>query len=472
MNAPLIWIGFPFAAGFILLGFYSRPRMVLAAGASIALGLAVLAWLLPVDDPVIFRNVAYRVAPSFLLLGRPITISNEMTGMLGLVYTALFLWFFGAPAARPGRFFVPCGLMAVSLLITALSITPLALAGIFLLLAILLCIPILTPPGVRPARGVLQFLAFQAIGVPFLLIAASMLTGFEAAPPGLDLVARPSILLGFGFAFLLALFPFHAWIPRLMEEVHPYAAGFVLVFLPGFLIVIGFQLIDRNVWLRDAPEVFALIRAIALPSVIASGFGIAFQRHLGRIFGFAAWLDASLLLLAVGTGPVEGPELFFPLFAVRCFSLLVWSFGLAALRARGFPLDFQGVQGAGRVDPWAGAAVLVGAFSMAGLPFLLGFIPRLRLLTGLSAAAPLAAFFVWLAALGMLVAALRSLAVLVTAPGVIQADRVTDENPAQMNARNLLIAVGCLLHLAAGLLPHWVGILAEQLPAAFEHLVR
>src|SRR4029453_5777203 len=103
------------------------------------------------------------------------------------------------------------------------------------LLAVLVLVPLLMPPGAGTSTGVLKFVAFQAVGVPFLIIAGTLMEGLESIPAGLALTLRPGIFLGLSFIFLLAVFPFHGWIPGLVEEYDPLPVGFVLVLLPGFI---------------------------------------------------------------------------------------------------------------------------------------------------------------------------------------------------------------------------------------------
>ena len=74
----------------------------------------------------------------------------------------------------------------------------------------------------RPGRGVVRFLIYQTLAMPFILLAGWLLAGVEASPGDLALTAQSAAMLGMGFAFLLAIFPLYNWVPLLIEETSPY----------------------------------------------------------------------------------------------------------------------------------------------------------------------------------------------------------------------------------------------------------
>jgi formate hydrogenlyase subunit 3/multisubunit Na+/H+ antiporter MnhD subunit len=325
---------------------------------------------------------------------------------------------------------------------------------------------------------VLKFVAFQAVGIPFLIVAGTLMEGLESIPAGLTLTLRPGILLGLSFIFLLAVFPFHGWIPGLTEDYDPFSVGFVLVLLPGFIGVLGLQLIDRYAFLRNAEAFFTLVRTVGILSVGAGSALVIVQRHAGRILGYSALIETGMMLLAIGAGAGASARLYFPLFAARSGAVLLWSAGLSGMQSRGIPSRLSEMTAALRSYPFACAAVLVGAFSTAGFPLFAGFPARFRLAAALAEIEPTAVFSVWLAMAAMSAATVRMFAAMARTPIPVPD---TEEEPAGpvMPVKvptppplRLLFVTGCLLLLLLGLLPGWIPWLAERMSLAFEHLVR
>jgi NADH:ubiquinone oxidoreductase subunit 2 (subunit N) len=103
-------------------------------------------------------------------------------------------------------------------------------------------------------------------------------------------------------------------------------------------------------------------------------------------------------------------------------------------------------------------------FSLAGFPILAGFPARLALWDGLARSSPLAAFAALLGAVGLLMAGLRTLAVVVMTP---------DREPIQFQesrGQQVLLALGGLALFLVGLFPVWVLPALVNLANMYSHL--
>ena len=477
MNAPLIWIVLPAALGLGLTAAANRrPRLTNTICLATTAILALLAAFFPADETIRVRSVTITLDSSLAILGRYLWIDIGLLRILAVLYGGAFIWFAFAQISSPGNFFAPLGMIAIALLAGSISVLPWNFAGIFFLMAVFVLVPVLSPPGTSPPNGVMTFLSFQIFGAMILLIAGASIEGLEPTPPGLEIVERPAIFLGLGAAFVLGLFPFHAWKIRLVEEIHPAAAGFVLVFLPSAAVLLLLQVVDRHVWLRNAEEAFTLFRWIGMLAVVVGGFFAAFQRNLSRVMGFTALVETGSLFLAIGSGPRTAVALMFPLLIARGLAFLPWSIGLSEIKNRMQSLDFDHVRGFARGNPVFVVAILLGSFSSAGLPLVAGFLPRLRILSTLAPSHPTAAVALWLGSIGLFVASVRSLAALAAPAETPQAESApapADSASALIvlaNLRYLLLAGLCLLVVLSGLLPGWIEKAAAVLPLAFDHL--
>jgi formate hydrogenlyase subunit 3/multisubunit Na+/H+ antiporter MnhD subunit len=281
------------------------------------------------------------------------------------------------------------------------------------------------------------------------------------------------------------VFPFHGWIPGLVDDYEPLPVAFVLVLVPSFIGVLGLQLIDRYAFLRNSDEFFTLLRAVGILTVGAGSALVIVQRRVGRILGFAALIETGLLLLAIGSGPRTGPALYFPLTAARSAGFLAWGGGLAALHKRGMRFDRLRLLAADRATVLIGLVVLAGLFSTAGFPLLPGFPVKYRLAAVLAGIDPTAVFAVWLGMTATAAAGLRTLVSMLSSSGqAAPAEGETQERdggqeeldgapPGRAPAFSaLLMASGCLLLLIFGLLPGWIAWLAAVMSPAFERLLR
>jgi hypothetical protein len=214
-------------------------------GVGISILLAWTAWQLPIGEPLEIGTLSLKIDDTLSILGRAFTIRDNNRPLLVVIYLTTTVWLAGSYFTRPHVSFVPLALGIVALLSAALSVEPFLYAALIIEIAILLSVPLLVPPGTRPGRGVYRFLTYQTFGMPFILITGWMLAGVEASPTELDLVVRAALLMGLGFAFLLAVIPFHSWLPMLAEESHPFVVAFLFFMLPGVILLFGLGFLDR-----------------------------------------------------------------------------------------------------------------------------------------------------------------------------------------------------------------------------------
>jgi formate hydrogenlyase subunit 3/multisubunit Na+/H+ antiporter MnhD subunit len=474
MSAPFVWGVVPLLVGLGLLALRRWERQVNWAGALFMLALAGSVWLLPVNKAVRVGLWTVRLADVLIVFGRRFVIADAERGLFALLYLLAGLWFLGALVARPGKLFVPLGMISVVLWLGALAVEPFLYAALFLQIAVILTVPFLRPPGGEAGPGVLRYLVFQSLGTPFILFTGWMLgqVNPELADPAQ--LVLPATLAGFGFALLIAVFPFHTWLPMLAEEVHPYPAAFIFVMLPFVVALLGLGFLNEFSWLRNAPAVYALLRGVGFLMMVTGGLWAAFDfsarrryfsskpRLLGRTMGFATMVTTGLFLLAISLDHVTGLEVFFGLMLPQGVVFLIWAFALNVLRERAGTLDFLALQGVGRILPTTTVALILAQFSAAGFPLLAGFSMRVLLLDQLAASNVFGAFGMMLGSFGLLVAALRTLAVFVMVP-----ETEPRNLPPETPGLRIWLVGGILLLLLFGLLPQWLAPLVTRLPLAF-----
>lgn len=464
MTAPLVWIVFPLVAS-VLLAFLPRERWVAYLGTLVSISLAALAFWLPPDTAQRLGPVSVRIDSTLTLFGRQISLTPADQTVLVLIYGIAAFWFFGTLAVGNTRRVVPFGLAVVALLVTSLAVRPFLYAALIIEMAVLLSVPLLIQVGQRPGRGLIRFLIYQTLAMPFILFAGFLLSGVDVGPGDIGLIAQAAVLLGLGFAFLLAVFPLYTWVPLLAEEAPPYALGFILMVFPTFSLIFGLNFMDRYSWLRDTAQFADSLHIIGLLMIVTSGVWAAFQRHLGRIFAYSAVAETGISILAISLPDKQfGLQIIFYLLAPRALSLAVWAMSISIFKKRVPGLDFDSLRGLARSFPMATAGLVLSNLALAGAPLMASFPLRQALWEKLAAFSLPSALWFGVASLGLWMGALRSLAALVAAPEDLpwKSEETWDQR--------VLIGLGLLALFIFGLFPQWAQPFLANLPAMFAHL--
>ncbi len=463
MNAPLLWIALPFITGVLIL-FFLRERYSALAGGGLSAILALIALIIPIDTALLIGSISLKISPSIQFFGRSFELNTADGPLLAIIFGVAALWFFGTEASGTANRFVSLGLMIISLLTASIAVEPFLYAALLLEIAAMLIVLLLVPAYQKPGRGVVRFLIYQTLAMPFILFSGWMLAGVESSPGDLNTTTQAGTILGLGFAFLLAVFPLYNWIPMLMEENSPYATGFLLWALPTFTVIFALGFLDRYAWLRTSPQLASAIQFAGVLMVASGGIFAALQRHIGRMLGYASIAEAGLLILIMGLKPSEIVNLTFLILITRGLALAVWALALSIIKRLAYSLRFNEIQGLARRYPLAVIALLLAQLSMSGFPLLAGFPARLAIWQELAAQSLGVTVWVFAGSLGLLVAAIRTLAVFVM---------VDEEKKWGLNeswVQSAMLGLGVIGLFILGLFPQVLLPFMVNLPSLFDHI--
>jgi NADH-quinone oxidoreductase subunit N len=381
MNAPLIWIFTPLFLGLIALLLRKQGSMLLIALVGMSLILTWLAWQFPIDKVIELGSGSVKISSNLNILGRGLNIVDSDRPLISLVFFANSLWLIGAILARPGIFFAGISQIIIALIVAALSVDPFLYAAIFIALIVLVSVPLLSTPSTKVINGLLRYLNFQLFALPFILFVGWLLAGVEASPGSSILVLRAGILLALGLAFLLALFPFHSWLPMLAEEAHPYSYAFTVFFIPLFVSVLALGFFERFAWIRDLSQISFILVSIGGLIAALGGLWAASQSNMARQIGFIVVLQSALILSAIGISGAIGIEIIFAMALTKLFSFIACAIALSGLReASGGSLRISKLSRITRRHPLLMAMLLIGLANFAALPLTISFFPNILLL--------------------------------------------------------------------------------------------
>jgi NADH-quinone oxidoreductase subunit N len=213
------------------------------------------------------------------------------------------------------------------------------------------------------------------------------------------------VFLVSGLAFKLGVVPFHMWIPdvyhgaptpvTLLIGSAPKLAAFAIVMR---LLVGGLITLSQD-WQGMLIILSVLSMAIGNLAAIA-------QTNLKRMLAYSAISHMGFMLLGIVTGVVSGDARYAlnayssAMFYVIAYVLMTTgAFGIILLMSRaGFEADeLNDYKGLNKRNPWFAGIMLMIMFSMAGVPFFIGFFAKFSVLQ-----AVVAAGYMWLAIVAVL----------------------------------------------------------------------
>lgn len=409
MSSAFLWILLPIAVGAALLLYRRKDDTPLYLAVGVSFILTWIAWQFPIDVVLQLGSISIEIAPTLTFLGRNFTLAETQRMLLTFIYLAQTFWLLGAFLTRPGQLFPGLSLIAVGLLMAALAVQPFLYAALFLAAALLVWVPLLVPPGTQPGRGMQRALIFILFSVPCILFTGWLLTGVEGNPGNLALVLRAGLLMALGFSFLLALFPFHSWVPMLAQETQPYVLGFLTFFLHSASLIFLLSFVERYVWLRDNPAVFQLLLAMGSLGVFLGGVWASQQRHVGRLMAFASMVATGGLLQAIGLGGGAGLQTFFALLLPQAWVLWALAACLAVFHRRVPGLQLDALGPALRRHPLLAFTSVAAFLALAGLPLLGPFAAHLAIWHGVGQQSVALLVLSLLGSLGLLAGGLRLL---------------------------------------------------------------
>jgi formate hydrogenlyase subunit 3/multisubunit Na+/H+ antiporter MnhD subunit len=442
VNAPFLLLTFTLALA-ALVTVLRRERVVAWLLAGIGAGLAaLLVFSLRLDEAGGIFGIPIKVSGTWSIVGRSLVLGASNQSAVGFVYLVAAFLFAGGYVARPGRLFYAAGLVVVGLVAASLMVVPFLYAAVLLECMAVVAVLILSPPDKAGFLAPMRMVVLYTLGMIALLVAGwqADILGAGAAPAE---VARTATALAvLGFALLLAVPPFHVWLPSSAGQCHPYALAFVILISQAGALFLIFRFVDAYAWLREDA---ALFRAARWAAIGIAGFAALWamaQRSLARTAAYAMLADTAVILLAFSSMAAGGYQLALGLSGARVVSLSVWALGASVLRNGGAGDTSDELSGIGYHAPLATATVLVGLFSIAGFPLTAGFPGRWAVMAGGGEAA--LAVVATLAAVTL--AAVRWTSTVFRAPRGLQL-------PESPPLERFLLGAGILLCLLLGLFP-------------------
>ena len=331
MNAPMIWVFIPLLSGVLLWLLRDHPLTAKITGISISSMLFVLSLILPVDSVIQAGPLTFQISSEMNILGRSLIIEQVDLPLLTLLYGLSIFWFFGTFFMRISPYFPAISLFILGLMIAAVSVEPFLYSALIIEMIVLATIPLFMRPNVPVGKGLMRFLQFQTLAMPFLLYAGWTIMAVEANRANVAMIQHTIIAIGIGFALYLAVFPFYSWIPLLTAEAEPYVAGYFFLFYPITTIHLGMKFLNTYSWLRESTMLVDVMRGAGLVLILSSGILAIYQQDSRKLFGYLVLLENGFSLLALSLANQWGYQLYFATIFPRALLYALWSYATTKL---------------------------------------------------------------------------------------------------------------------------------------------
>ncbi|NTV70874.1 MAG: NADH-quinone oxidoreductase subunit NuoN [Azonexaceae bacterium] len=264
------------------------------------------------------------------------------------------------------------------------------------------------------------------------------------------------VFLVAGLAFKLGVVPFHMWIP----DVYHGAPTSVTLLIGSAPKLAAFAIVMRllvNGLITMAADWQAMLVILSVLSMAIGNLAAIAQTNLKRMLAYSAISHMGFMLLGIVTGVVSGDARYAlnayssAMFYVIAYVLMsAGTFGMILLMSRaGFEAEnIEDFKGLNKRSPWFAGIMLMLMFSMAGVPFFIGFFAKFSVLQ-----AVVAAGYMWLAIVAVLFSLIGTFYYLRVVK-VMYFDAPADDTPlaAPLDMRILISANG-LAVAALGIFP-------------------
>jgi len=406
------------------------------AAAMVAFLTGMLAWSLPPTNPI-------------RLMGRLFLLDALTQQALALMFVMAAVLFLIAWQLPQGRGFFSLGLIMLGLLAAAGMSRHLGITAFIVSVAAIGGVPIIQGGQPGSTRGAWRLAVLMLLALPFLLLASWRVDLYREDVENIAYLGQAALFLGLGMAVWLAVVPVQGWLTAAGAEAPPVAGVLVLTGFPLLGLVTLLHVLNESTWFTWHEQAGQLLLVAGLISAAAGGLLAAVQRGLRPLLGYAALFDLGCLLVALATGGKGGALAFYAGLAIRALGLTLAATATAAVCKWAGSDAFTALGGTAYRLPLAAAGLLVGAFTIAGLPPTAGFFPRWLLFQDLAQSGP---GWVWLlvaGGVGVAVGYLRGLNAMLAPAGGPGRDRQTG-----VAWLGMVLLVGlALLSLILGLYP-------------------
>ena len=373
MTTPVLFIVIPSIMALGLFFLRGKPRFSITISMVLYLFLGFLALFQNFGVVTKIGEVSVDIGTTLILFGRNLVLSNSDRYFLFLSCISILLTMGGIQYLRLKVNVIPYLMLILASLTAAVAVEPFLYSSIFVEIAVLFSLPILIHPKSPLLKGVLRFLLYQSLAMPMILIGGWFISGTQSSPSDLQQLGVAGFFLATGFAFWLAVFPFHSWVPLLIEDVHPHIFTFLLALIPQAILFLILDFTNSISWIRESDQFYTILFFTGLIMVVTTGIWGLFEKRLTRYIAYIILFETGSLLMLSGLQSYATSLAYYLSMFPRLIGILLIGFCLSVIISS----DNQSIRdftSVGRTYPFASSGLIIALFSLVGFP-LLGEFP-------------------------------------------------------------------------------------------------
>lgn len=186
-------------------------------------------------------------------------------------------------------------------------------------------------------------------------------------------------LVFIGLAIKSALFPFHTMLPNAYDNSTSAGAGILsgLVLKSYIILILKFIFQVFSIEVIQTLKIENVLFVFCIVGMIMGSIYAFKEVRIKKMLAYSSVAQIGYIFMGFGIGNMAG-------FTASCFhilahaatkTLLFVSVG-SLIETNGGKTGIRDLQGAGRLNPFAGIAYSVGALSMVGIPLFAGFVSK------------------------------------------------------------------------------------------------
>ena len=280
--------------------------------------------------------------------------------------------------------------LALMLLVSSVELLTIYVALELSSYSLYLLVPLRKGYGVHVESGIKYFLvgaftsAVMLFGIASLygVVHTTYVAEIIKVLPGA--VGRPTAIIGLlltlcGFFFKLAVFPFHFWAP----DAYQGAANQVTAYIATASKVAAVAILTRMVALSSGNSTYLvhILVTLSIASMTVGNLIAIVQKDMKRLLAYSSISHAGYVLIGILSMSQSGYA--GAIFYAVAYLIMKFTCFLVVVKVAydGTDLQINGLAGLHRRSPMLAMALLLGVFSLAGLPPTIGFTGKFLVFT-------------------------------------------------------------------------------------------